>query len=166
MIEKAGLVGHSDGGTMALCLAAHRPERVGALIAAAAHIYVEQSMLPGVVAVGKAFTHDAESREKLVRAHGAKVDRVFRSCPEGRAQLRHLDWDLRPVLQFVACPVFVVQGEEDECATPQRALDLAAGLRRGRVVGPRRRAYGSPGSPQEFNRRALEFLEDEKRVER
>jgi pimeloyl-ACP methyl ester carboxylesterase len=66
---------------------------------------------------------------------------------------------MRPVLEKIACPTLVVQGMEDEHATPQHARDIAAGI-------PGAELWLDPGTahmlPQEraevFNRKVVEFL--------
>ncbi len=72
--RRVALVGHSDGGTVALYFAARFPPRVSALVTVAAHIYLEAAMLPGMLAVRQAFEHDERFRQGLVRAHGDQVE--------------------------------------------------------------------------------------------
>jgi pimeloyl-ACP methyl ester carboxylesterase len=164
-IQRAALVGHSDGGTTALYFAAQFPARVTALVTVAAHIYLEASMAPGMVAIQKALDGDSRFREGLRRAHGEKAESVFHNWYDGWVQPLHLDWDMRPVLPDVGCPTFVIQGELDEYATPQHARDLAAGI-------PQADLWLIPGaghmapqeSPDEFNRRVLKFLEPLRRT--
>jgi len=159
-LEKACLLGHSDGGTMALYFASTYPERVAALITVAAHVYVEPTKVPGLVAVGQTYAGDSEFREKLQRAHGDKFDCVFRNWYDGWAQPRSLDWDMRPVVRGITCPVLVIQGEQDEHATPRHARDLAACLEHGSLwLIPEVRHMPPQEIPEEFNRRVIEFLE-------
>ena len=54
-IQKAALVGHSDGGTLALYFAVQHPKQVTCLVLVAAHIYVEAKMEPGILGVKGAF---------------------------------------------------------------------------------------------------------------
>jgi pimeloyl-ACP methyl ester carboxylesterase len=158
-LEKACLIGHSDGGTMALYFASRRPERISALITVAAHIYVQPSMAPSLLAIGEAYAADAEMRETLERAHGVKADRVFHNWYDGWLQPRHLGWDMRPIVRGISCPALVIQGEEDEHAAPQHARDLAECLEHGSLwLIPGVRHMPPQEIPEEFNRRVLEFL--------
>src|SRR5512143_1178818 len=50
-IPQAALMGHSDGGTIALYFATQQPKRVRCLITIAAHIYLEPKMVPGILEV-------------------------------------------------------------------------------------------------------------------
>ena len=159
-IEQVALIGHSDGGTISLYYAAKNPPRVASMVIAAAHIYVEAKMIPSIQGIHHAFTHDARMRAGLQRLHGDKVDSVFQGWYQGWSKPEHLDWDMRPILSRIACPTLVVQGIEDDHATPQHAEDIAAEI-------PNAELWLEPGAghmlpqniPEEFNKRVLHFLE-------
>lgn len=158
-VRQAALVGHSDGGTLALYFAARYPPRVTRLVCVAAHIYVETRMEPGIEGVRQAFEGDALFRRAMERVHGDKARRVFYNWYDGWHQPENLGWDMRPLLDRVACPVLVVQGIEDEHATPRHAEHLAQAL-------PDAQLWLLPGAghmlPQDqaqvFNPRLLDFL--------
>jgi len=159
-IRRAALIGHSDGGTTALYFAAQSPQRVAALVTVAAHIYLEQSMVPGILGIKAGFERDPRFREGLRRAHGGRAEAVFRSWYEGWVQPLHLSWDMRPMLGGVRCPTFVIQGELDEYATPQHARDVANGVSDGSLwLIPGVGHMPPQDVPEEFNQRVLEFLE-------
>ena len=67
-VERAALVGHSDGGTIALYFAAAHPERVAKLVSVAAHIYVEPKMEPGMQMIRRTYESDADFQRKIHRA--------------------------------------------------------------------------------------------------
>jgi len=68
-------------------------------------------------------------------------------------------WDMRHVLAQISCPTLVVQGEEDEHATPQHAKDIAGSI-------PDSELWIIPGAKHmlplenadEFNPRLIQFL--------
>jgi pimeloyl-ACP methyl ester carboxylesterase len=159
-IKQAALVGHSDGGKIAMYFAADHPERVRCLAAVAAHVYVETRMGPGIQQVLSDFKSDDRFREKLRRVHGDKVESLFHGWYDGWTNPAWASWDMRPVLRKITCPALVAQGLEDEHATPQHARDIAANI-------PGAELWLAPGvghmlpqdSPEEFNRRLLEFLD-------
>lgn len=158
-IGRAALIGHSDGGTIALYYAARNPEAVSALVTVAAHIYVEPTMIPGLEGIRHSFETDERFREVLRRTHGEKAESVFLNWYGGWARPEHLGWDIRPLLASVACPTLVVQGELDEHATPQHARDIAAAVRQGRLwLIPGVHHMPPNEIPEEFNRRVTEFL--------
>jgi pimeloyl-ACP methyl ester carboxylesterase len=161
-IARAALVGHSDGGTLALYHAVGQPRQVERLVLVAAHIYVEPKMQVGIDGVRRAYQRDERFRESLGRVHGEKAQAVFDHWYFGWRRPQHLSWDLRPLLANIRCPALVVQGFDDEHATPQHAQDLAAAL-------PQAELWLEAGAnhmlPQEqpdiFNRRLVEFLKRE-----
>ena len=71
------LVGHSDGGTIALYYASLYPQGVSGLVVVGAHIYVEPKMEAGILGVKQAFESDQRFRLGLRHAHGEKFEQVF-----------------------------------------------------------------------------------------
>ena len=160
-VQQVALVGHSDGGTIALYYAARHARQITAVVPVAAHIYVEPKMLPGIEDVKRAYENDPKFRQGLQRLHTDKVDLVFRGWYEGWRKPENRDWDMRSTLRKVSCPTLVVQGLEDEHATPQHARDIAAAI-------PNASLWLVPGVghmlPQddsvEFNARLRAFLDE------
>ncbi len=158
-IKQAALVGHSDGGTIALYFAACRPERVSRLVTAAAHIYVEPKMDTGIQGVRQYFESDSLFRAALERLHGDKTEAVFYGWYDGWRQQENLTWDMRPALTQIVCPTLVAQGELDEHATPQQARDIAEAISQAELwlvedanhMFPQERA-------EDFNDRLFSFL--------
>jgi len=126
--QRVALVGHSDGGTIALYYAARHARQITAVVPVAAHIYVEPKMLPGMEGVKRAYENDPNFRQGLRRLHSDKVDMVFRGWYEGWRKPENLDWDMRSSLKKISCPALVIQGLEDEHAAPQHARDIAAAI--------------------------------------
>ena len=159
-IRRTALVGHSDGGTIALYFAAQYPELVDCLVTVAGHIYVEPKMEGGILGVKHAFDTDERFRQGLQHVHGDKYENTFHNWFDGWHRMESLSWDMRPILRQIRCPVLVVQGEQDEHATPQHAKDIAKTI-------PHAQLWLVPGAghmlPQEhailFNQHLLQFLE-------
>lgn len=160
-IQKAALIGHSDGGTMTLYYAAQQPERVSCLVSVAAHIYIESKMEPGILGIQQAFVTDERFRTGLKYAHGDKYEMVFHNWFDGWYKPESIAWDMRQLLSQIRCPALIVQGEEDEHASPQHAMDIAGSI-------PGADLWFFPGArhmlPQEnateFNSKILWFLKD------
>ncbi|MBN2146065.1 MAG: alpha/beta hydrolase [Anaerolineales bacterium] len=158
-IQRAALVGHSDGGTISLYFAAQCPERVMALVTVAAHVYVEPKMLPAIQGVREQFDSDQRFRTGLRRVHGNQYVTVFENWYNGWHSPACHGWNMLPLLAEITCPALVVQGLEDEHATPKHAEDLAAAIPKAELWLV---ADGRHMLPQEmplaFNRRLLSFL--------
>jgi pimeloyl-ACP methyl ester carboxylesterase len=127
-IQRAALIGHSDGGTIALYFAAQQPERVSCLVSVAAHIYIEPKMEPGILRIQQEFMTNKRFRAGLQYAHGDKYEIVFQNWFDGWYNPESIAWDIRPLLSQIKCPALIVQGEEDEHTTPQHALDIAGSI--------------------------------------
>ena len=162
-IHRAALVGHSDGGTIALYFAAQNLNLVSSLLTVAAHIYVEPKMEPGILGIQRAFDTDKRFQMGMQFAHGEKYEAVFHNWFDGWHRIEALSWDMRPIISQISCPTLIIQGEEDEHATPQHAKDIAEAI-------PGAKLWLVPGAghmvPQEnadrFNPRLLQFLENQK----
>ena len=158
-VDQAALIGHSDGGKIAMYYAVNNPHRVTSLVIVSAHIYIEPKMSHGIQSVKSDFEQGSKFQKKMQRVHGDKTDALFQGWFNGWNNSEIQDWDMRPVINQIACPCLVVQGLEDEHATPQHARDMAAAI-------PNADLWLLPGAghmlPQdfseEFNQRMLKFL--------
>jgi pimeloyl-ACP methyl ester carboxylesterase len=158
-LDQAALIGHSDGGKIAMYYAVNNPNRVTSLVIISAHIYIEPKMSLGIQSVRSDFEQDYKFQQKMQRVHGDKTEALFRGWFDGWNNIGIQDWDMRPVINQITCPSLVVQGMEDEHATPQHARDMAAAI-------PDADLWLAPGAghmlpqdfPEEFNQRMLNFL--------
>jgi pimeloyl-ACP methyl ester carboxylesterase len=129
-IDDAILIGHSDGGTIALIMAALNGDRVRGIITEAAHIFVEEITLAGIRKAVEAY--DAgHLKEKLARYHGDNTEAIFRRWADRWLSPEFITWDIKRYLSDITCPVLVLQGEEDEYGTAAQVLGIAS-----RVSGP------------------------------
>ncbi|MEQ8966108.1 MAG: alpha/beta hydrolase [Azospirillaceae bacterium] len=131
-IERAALVGHSDGATIALLAAAALPDRVAAAVSEAAHVIVEPETLAGIRRARAAF-HAANSRLRagLERAHGDKTETTFANWADLWLTPDFARFDMTGRLGAVTCPVLALQGDGDEYGTPRQLALIEAG-----VAGP------------------------------
>jgi pimeloyl-ACP methyl ester carboxylesterase len=162
-LDKVGLLGHSDGGTIALYFAATHPERVRCLVTVAAHVYVEEKMDAGILSVWDAFEHDPRMRAGLRRVHGEKFEQTFHNWFDGWRRCGCEGWDMRPTLAAITCPTMVVQGVDDEHATSQHAVDIAAAIPGAELWLVEGAGHMLPQeNAEQFNQRLLPFLNCEK----
>lgn len=111
-IGETALVGHSDGGTIALLFAAAFPERVRAQAVIAAHVFVEDAALAGIREAVAAYREGGLAR-RLARHHGDKTDSVFRAWADTWLAPWFRDWNIEDRLPRIKAPTLVVQGAAD-----------------------------------------------------
>ena len=123
-IDNPVLVGHSDGGSIALIHAGSGKWPVRALVLEAPHVLVEDISVAGI-AEAKIGYDRGELRRRLARHHD-DVDHVFRGwndvwlSPEFRA------WNIEEFLPAITCPVLAIQGVDDQYGTLAQLDAIAA----------------------------------------
>ncbi len=117
------LFGHSDGGTIALLVAARHPARVAGVVAVAPHLFVEDVTVAGVERARATF-FASDWRAKLGRHH-ADPDWVFDSWTRIWLDPRFRAWNIEAELDAIACPVLAVQGVDDEYGTLEQVRTIA-----------------------------------------
>lgn len=127
-IEKATLIGHSDGGTIALLFAARFPERTEGVIAIAAHAYVEEAALAGIRKTLAIYETNRSFRERLEKYHGDKAEPLIRAWAGTWLSDAFRSWSIEAELKAVRAPALIIQGTADEYATPDHVGRIAAAL--------------------------------------
>jgi pimeloyl-ACP methyl ester carboxylesterase len=126
-IERPILVGHSDGGSIALIHAGGGKRAVLGVVTLAAHVLVEDISVASIAAARTAY-ETTDLRAKLARYH-ADVDSAFWGWnriwlhPDFRA------WNIEECLPRIACPVLAIQGEDDEYGTMEQMRRIGAQVR-------------------------------------
>jgi len=157
-IHRLSLLGHSDGGSIALLMAAERPDLIERMVVVAAHIYFEPTMLPGLELISEASKHPPDSKA-LDRDHGDRARHLVDSWVQYWKESEPQKLDMRERLPKITCPTLVIQGELDEHATPQHALDISEGVQEGQLwLIPDIHHMPPHEIPEEFNQRVLRFL--------
>ena len=116
-IERPILVGHSDGGTIALLAAALDPGLAQAVVAIAAHIHVEEAALAGIDQTRQAWG-EGQLRARLQRWHGAGTEALFHAWADIWQSDAFRFWSVATELRAVRCPTLLLQGSADRYATP------------------------------------------------
>lgn len=127
-LERPFLLGHSDGGSIALLHAAAFPERVAALVVAAPHLFVEALSLASIADARTAYA-TTDLRQRLARHHD-DPDSAFRGWNDIWLDPAFRDWNIEAEVATVRCPVLAVQGVEDPYGTMaqiDRIADLCPG---------------------------------------
>lgn len=123
-IERPLLIGHSDGGSIALIFAGSFPEVPLGIAVLAPHEFVEEITLTGI-REARAAWQTTDLPKKLARYHHERTQQVFADWNDTWLSPAFRDWNIEEYLPRIACPVLAIQGEDDEYAT-MRQLDVIA----------------------------------------
>jgi pimeloyl-ACP methyl ester carboxylesterase len=123
-IEQPILLGHSDGGSIALLYAGAFPGSPQAVILEAPHVFVEDLSVASIAAA-KASFQATGFRQKLARYH-ANVDQTFWGWNDIWLDPAFRSWNIESYLDSIRCPVLCIQGEQDEYGTPAQVHAIAA----------------------------------------
>lgn len=111
-LEKVGLFGHSDGASIALIAAAYYPEKIEFVISEAAHVFVENITLQGIINTQNAFKN-SNLPQRLAKYHGEKVDFLFKAWTEIWLDSIFSNWQIIDLLKKINCPKLIIQGSDD-----------------------------------------------------
>lgn len=127
-LDRVVLIGHSDGGSMALIHAGAGRWPVGGVVVMAPHEFVEEVTLEAILATGVSW-RTTDLRRRLGRYH-RDPEWVFRSWHDTWLDPGFRDWTIEEYLGGITCPILAVQGEADEYATMAQLDVIAAGAAR------------------------------------
>jgi pimeloyl-ACP methyl ester carboxylesterase len=126
-LERPDLVGHSDGGSIALLFAAAHPQHVRALVTEAAHTFVEPETQAGIRAL-VALQAQGQTPARFYKLHGERTDDLLRAWSAHWLSAVHARWDIRGELHRVRCPLLAVQGAADEFGTQAQVDSILAAV--------------------------------------
>jgi pimeloyl-ACP methyl ester carboxylesterase len=109
------LLGHSDGGSIALIFAGKYPEIPLALVLEAPHVFVEELSVASI-ANAKVAYRTTDLRRKLARYH-EHVDETFWGWNDIWLNPQFRAWNIESYLPAIQCPILCLQGEQDEYGT-------------------------------------------------
>ncbi|TGM01094.1 alpha/beta hydrolase [Leptospira barantonii] len=115
-LKKTILFGHSDGGSIALIAAAKYPQSISGVITEGAHVFVEEITLDGIREAVESY-RTTKLKQALEKYHSDKTDDVFKAWSETWLSNTFRNWNIEHFLPAIQCPVFVIQGENDEYGT-------------------------------------------------
>jgi pimeloyl-ACP methyl ester carboxylesterase len=122
-IEQPVLLGHSDGGSIAIIFAGKYPTAAQALILEAPHVFVEDLSVESI-ARARTMYQTTDLPRRLGRYH-THVDEMFWGWNDIWLDPRFRSWNIEDYLDTIRCPVLLIQGQEDEYGT-RRQLDAIA----------------------------------------
>jgi len=120
-VDRHVLIGHSDGGTIALLNAALAPAAgLMGVIAEAPHIFVEDMTVTGIRGALELYgddSHPKSLRRRLAGYHGGNVDLAFHGWAGAWLHPDFRAWDIEAEMALIRQPVLLVQGRQDEYAS-------------------------------------------------
>lgn len=123
------LIGHSDGGSIALISAAERPILLRGVVSEAAHVFVEPETTAGIRLADTAF---AEGKFRgLQKYHGEKTRQIFQAWSQTWLSDWFQFWNIEYLLPSIICPLLVIQGRQDQYGTEKQVQAIVAGTGEG-----------------------------------
>ncbi len=120
-IERPVLLGHSDGGTIALIHASRFA--VAGCVVMAPHVMVEDISVKAITAAKQAY-ENGPLRQRLAPYH-ADVDCAFWQWNDVWLSGAFRSFDIRPELSGIQAPLLAIQGETDPYGTMAQIDDIA-----------------------------------------
>ena len=109
------LIGHSDGGTIALLYASAFPEALAGLAVMAPHVFVE-AMTVKAIDEARTFYETTALKDKL-RSYHDDVDSAFFGWNDAWLNPEFLHWDITHEIETIRRPLLAIQGHDDEYAS-------------------------------------------------
>lgn len=149
------LIGHSDGGSVALLAAARGVAPIRTVTVVDTHVFADPQTVAGVRAMGRPSGWDDRTRRHYESLHGADWQAVVEAWlrmwtePGGL-----LEWDIRPVLSTITAPVLVIHDRGDRLSPVEHPQAIISGAPSVRV------SWYDDGSHRPHRRQPERFLDD------
>jgi pimeloyl-ACP methyl ester carboxylesterase len=130
--QRMWLVGHSDGGSIALLYAALYPGALAGAVAIAPHVFVEDISVQSI-AQTKQLYETTDLRGKLSRYH-ADVDSAFYGWNDIWLNPAFRQWTIAEELPAIREPLLAVQGHDDHYGTMAQIETIAQRVPHARLV--------------------------------
>ena len=124
--KKIILIGHSDGGTIALLYAAKYPKQIAGIATMAAHVLVEEETLSGIHPAIEAYENG--KLDGLKKYHGDKTNNLFYSWANTWLKHDFKSWNIVEEIKGIKCPTIAIQGIEDQYGTEKQVNDIVSSL--------------------------------------
>jgi pimeloyl-ACP methyl ester carboxylesterase len=132
-IDDAILIGHSDGGSIALISAAVYSDKIRGVITEAAHVFVEDVTINGIFQAVEQY-ETTELKNRLYQFHKENTDQMFHAWADTWLSPWFRTWNIEEYLPQITCPLLAIQGEEDKYGTKAQ-VDSIVSLVKGPVEG-------------------------------
>ena len=154
-INKAVLIGHSDGGTIALIHAGmDNRDRVLGVVTMAAHVFNEEVCITGIRDARKVWD-STDLREKLKRYHGDNVDNAFLGWNDTWQRADYWHWNVEKYLPMITCPLLVMQGRDDHYGSEKQVDAIIDGAGGSSKIPPEKMMIPACGHNPHFDQADL-----------
>jgi len=125
--NKLILIGHSDGGSIALIFASEFREKLLGLVTIADHVIISEISVNGIL---KAVVNYEEGMLKkfLIKYHGEKTDHVFYKWSKRWLSDEGKKWNIEDRLRLINCPVLAIQGKDDQYGAVEQVVSKLTGI--------------------------------------
>ena len=130
--EPVHILGHSDGGSIALLIAAHLPELVKAIVVIAPHIFVEDLTINSIEQAKVQYLGGA-LKNALAKYHD-DVDSAFWGWNDVWLNPEFRKFDITSELERISCPLLCIQGTLDPYGTMAQVNDIAKFAKQAQIV--------------------------------
>jgi pimeloyl-ACP methyl ester carboxylesterase len=117
------LLGHSDGGSIALLHAARFPRQVAGAIVMAPHLFVEEVSIASIQRSRHHYER-TDLRQRLARYHD-DPDSAFWGWNDIWLDPPFAHWNIEAEIATIACPLLAMQGSDDEYGTLEQIRAIA-----------------------------------------
>lgn len=130
--EPPWLLGHSDGGSIALLFAARFPQRLSAAIVISPHIMVEDISVKSIELARRTYL-ETDLKQRLARFHD-DPDSAFWGWNDIWLDPAFRDWSIEDEIKAIECPLLAIQGLDDEYGTLAQIHGIAAGAEQTEII--------------------------------
>ncbi|MBT3226516.1 MAG: alpha/beta hydrolase [Deltaproteobacteria bacterium] len=124
-IRQCILVGHSDGGSIAIIYAGNKTAiPLLGLITESAHVFCEEKTVQSIRRTREMFKN-GNLRSKLQKYHGDNIDCAFWGWNDVWLDPDFKHWNLEEYVPGIKVPMLVIQGEDDEYGSPAQVESIS-----------------------------------------
>jgi pimeloyl-ACP methyl ester carboxylesterase len=114
-IQRPILIGHSDGGSIALLYASAYPNALHSAVVMAPHCFVEDSSIESIQSAKETF-ESGDLARRLAKYH-RDVTATFYGWNDVWLSAAFRSWNIEAELAAIRCPVLAIQGDDDPYGT-------------------------------------------------
>ena len=121
--DPVGLIGHSDGASIALIAAAHLPDRYHRVAAMAPHTFVEDICIAAIQASRSKYT--TGGLKQALSPYHDDPDSAYFGWSTAWLDPEFRSWNMLDLVAQLQQPILCIQGEDDEYGTMAQVLSIA-----------------------------------------